>query len=200
MTEQQILKKLKTDYPNLVMDWHPFPKTYRGSEEIKAIILGADPTRIVAGRPQPMVTVFEIHKEDSPYFRSIRKNIDLVDGLSMDNVYVQNFCRNYFSAETSKNSNWADIARSYWGEFLAEELNNMFDPRVPVLATTEFILKAILNNGKADNASNIYRNCVTIPGTDNLLGREIIPFYRHYQYSLEKWDGYRKYLSERFTD
>ena len=57
MPEQQILKKLKADYPNLVMDWHPFPKTYRGRAEIKAIIPGADPTRILAGTTPKLGTI-----------------------------------------------------------------------------------------------------------------------------------------------
>ncbi len=41
--------------------------------------------------------VFELDNDKSPYFRSIMKNIDLADGLSMDNIYVQNLCRNYFT-------------------------------------------------------------------------------------------------------
>ncbi len=198
MNEQQILERLKTDYPHMVSDRFPFPKAYRGSGAIKAIILGADPTRIVNGQPQPFDMVFELDNEKSPYFRSIRKNIDLIEGLSMGEVYVQNLCRNYFTQETSKNKSWVDIARGYWADFLAEELNNMFEPSVPVLITTEFILKACLTKGKAEKASNLYEGCLTIPGKDNLLGREMIPFYRHYKYSLDQWGGYGMFLFERF--
>ncbi len=47
MTEQQILKRLKIDYPSVIHDQYPFPKPYKGRGETKAIILGVDPTHRV---------------------------------------------------------------------------------------------------------------------------------------------------------
>ena len=145
MTEQQILESLLSDYQDKVNPRYPFPEPYRGSGEIKAIILGADPTRIFKDQPQPQPfnMVFELDNDKSPYFRSIRKNIDMVDGLSLDNIYVQNLCRNYFAEETSKNKAWIEIAKKYWSGFLAKELDSMFATSVPVLITTEFIYKGI---------------------------------------------------------
>ncbi len=43
MTEQQILESLLSDYQDKVNPRYPFPEPYRGSGEIKAIILGATP-------------------------------------------------------------------------------------------------------------------------------------------------------------
>ncbi len=197
MTEQQIFERLKAEYPGLVHDRYPFPRPYKGSGEIKAIILGADPTRMVNNHPQPFFTVFELDNKKSPYFRSIRKNLGLIKGLSMANVYVQNLCRNYFTKETSQNKDWVKIARHYWAGFLDDELNNMFPASIPVLITTEFILKACLKNDKADKAAKIYTDCLSISGSDNLLGREMIAFYRHHRYSLANWVEYRQFVSEK---
>jgi hypothetical protein len=195
MTEEQILDSLLSDYPGLVHDRYPFPEAYIGNGEIKAIILGADPTRIVNDKPQPFKMVFELDNPKSPYFRSVQKNIDLVDGLSMENVYVQNLCRNYFIKETSGNKDWVDIARKYWSSLLAQELDRMFASSVPVLMTTEFILKACLKNGLVPKASHIYTQCICIAREDNLLGREMVALFRHHKYSLVKWHDYREFIS-----
>lgn len=161
------------------------------------IILGADPTRIVKDNPLPFDTVFELDNEKSPYFRSIQKNIKLIEGLSLENTYVQNLCRNYFTKETSQNKFWVEIAKNYWAGFLADELDKMFPTSIPTLITTEFILKACLNNGKAEKAEKIYTDCLSISANDNLLGREMIAFYRHHKYSLDKWVEYRQFVAEK---
>jgi hypothetical protein len=199
MTEKQILETLLSDYPDKVHPRYPFPEPYKGSGEIKAIILGADPTRIVKDQPLPFNMVFELDNDKSPYFRSIRKNIDLLDGLSMENIYAQNLCRNYFNKETSANKAWVDIARNYWSGFLAKELDSMFTPSVPVLITTEFILKACIIKGKVIKANNIYSQCLCIAAEDNLFGREMIAFYRHYNYSIDRWPEYRKFVSGKIN-
>lgn len=197
MTEKQVFNQLKADYPGLVHDRYPFPKPYKGSQEVKAIILGADPTRMVNRQPQVFNTVFELDNEKSPYFRSIKRNIDLIEGISMEEVFVQNLCRNYFTRETSQNKDWVAIARRYWASFLVDELNDMFPASIPVLITTEFILKACLKVGKADNAKRIYTDCISISGSDNLLGREMIACYRHHRYTLANWMQYRQFVSNK---
>ncbi len=199
MTEQQLLKSLLFDYPGLVHNRYPFPEPYKGIGEIKAIILGADPTRIVNDQPQPFNIVFELDNDKSPYFRNIQKNINLVEGLSMDNIYVQNLCRNYFTKETSDNKQWVDIARNYWSDYLAKELDSMFDPSVSVLVTTELLLKVCLKTGKARKAKDIYSQCLYIAGEDNLLGSDMFAFYRHYWYSLDRWPTYRDFVTRKIN-
>ncbi len=197
MKELDILNRLKDDFVGLVHPMYPFPAPYIGSGEIKAIILGADPTRILNNSPQPFRMVFELDNEMSPYWRGIGKNIELVDDLSMDNVYVQNLCRNYFTKETAKNQHWVRIAREYWIKQLNDELDSRFNPAIPVLITTEFILNACLVKVRKVKARDIYGECLSFPWKDNLFGRELLALYRHPAYSLQHWNEYSQFLSKR---
>lgn len=197
MKELDILNRLKNDFVDLVHPMYPFPAPYIGSGEIKAIILGADPTRIVNNSPQPFRMVFELDNEMSPYWRGIGKNIELLDSLSMDNVYVQNLCRNYFTKETAKNQHWVRIAREYWIKHLNDELDSRFSPTIPILITTEFILHACLVKAKKVKARDIYSECLSFPWNDNLFGRELLALYRHPAYSLQRWNEYSRFLSKR---
>jgi hypothetical protein len=196
MFELNIFQKLSFEFPDLISNIYPFPKPFSGTGKIKAIILGADPTHIVSGQPQVLTTVFELDNPKSPYWRSIARNIAQIPGLNMKNVYVQNVCRNYFTLETSKNNHWEEIAREYWIPFLKNELDDMFDPHVPILMTTEFILNAALKDPKKRIPANeLYSQCKTIAGDENLFGRELFGFYRHYAYSLDNWGKYSRILN-----
>ena len=199
MTEKDVLNKLIKEYPCLVREMYPFPEPHKGKHTIKAIILGADPTHIIKDVAIPLKKVFGLDLKNSPYWRSIRNNLDQVPGLSLDNVYVQNVCRNYFKAETTNNKKWIEIARKYWIPFLRFDLDRKFDPSVPVLMTTEFILHAALKEDvKKLKAENIYLDNIAIGAGQNLLGRELLGFYRHYKYSLKKWSGYSEFLQRKF--
>ncbi len=199
MKEKEILNQLVDHFPDIVHPMYPFPKPYIGSGEIKAIILGADPTRIVNGNPQPFNMVFELDNEKSPYWRGIGKNIGLLDGVNMDNVYVQNLCRNYFTKETSQNNHWKNIARNYWISVLNEELDRLFPPTIPVLMTTQFILQACLANAPMHKARDIYNDFLSYSWKDNLFGREVLALYRHHAYSLDKWRAYAGFLSDKIS-
>ena len=199
MKEKETLNRLLNDFPELVHPRYPFPEPYIGSGEIKAIILGADPTRMVNGNPQPFNMVFELDNERSPYWRGIGKNIGLLDDLTMENVYVQNLCRNYFWKETSLNENWTNIARNYWISVLNEELDSQFPPTIPVLMTTEFILHACLANAPMHKARDIYNDSLSYSWKDNLFGREVLALYRHHAYSLDKWPAYARFLSDKIS-
>jgi hypothetical protein len=195
MTEIDVLKSLLKEYPNTVHPRYPFPEPFIGNGDIKAIILGADPTRIVAGEPQQFSMVFELDNPKSPYWRGIGDNINQIPGLSMENVYVQNLCRNYFTKETSENPDWIEIARKYWIPFVSQELNVLFKPSVPILITTQFILQACLTNKEKIRAKDIYESNRVISASENLFGRELLALYRHPYYSLKRWTGYREFLS-----
>lgn len=198
MNEKEILKKLKIVFPDLINTSYPFPSPYIGKGKIKAIVLGADPTHIIDERPRILNTVFELDNTKSPYWRSIAKNIKEIPNLSIDNLYVQNVCRNYFEYETNKNKEWVNIARDYWAPFLKAELDNKFGKEIPVLMTTEFILHSLLTNPtKKLKAKDIYSNKLIISPQVNILGRELIAFYRHYKYSLNNWKIYCKFISSK---
>jgi hypothetical protein len=194
MSERDIFNKLKSSYPELIADKYPFPAPYTGDGTIKTIILGADPTHIVHGTPKTLNMVFGLDMEYSPYWNSMKSNLKLLPNLSMEEVYVQNICRNYFTAETSQNKAWQSIAREYWCAFLKNELDAKFDDNVPVLATTSFILDALLIQKNKLKAEDIYNQCISIPSEDNLLSREILAFFRHPKYSLQNWHKYRDFL------
>jgi len=186
MNEKDLLSQLQLKY-EVVKKLYPFPKPFIGVEKIKAIVLGADPTHIVNGKPKKLDMVFQLNNVKSPYWRSVQNNINQLEGLTLENLYVQNLCRNYFNKETSQNDDWIEIARNNWVPFLKEELDNKFDRSVPILMTTEFILHSILKDkNKSLKAKDIYTNCITISPNENLLGRELIAFYRHFYYSFNK--------------
>ncbi|SNR57955.1 hypothetical protein SAMN06265371_10620 [Lutibacter agarilyticus] len=201
MNEKDLLSQLKKKFPVLVSDLYPFPKPYQGKEKVKAIVLGADPSHIVDGLPKPLKEVFQLDNPRSPYWRSIQRNIDHIDGVTLDNLYVQNLCRNYFTQETSENEHWSEIARNYWAPFLKQELDGKFDVRVPVLMTTEFILHSLLKDPTIKlKATDIYTNHILIKKEDNLLGRDLITFYRHHRYSLTNWDTYKEFIENKIIN
>lgn len=194
MTEKDILNKLLKKYPKQVTDIFPFPKVHHGKGEIKCIILGADPTHLVENKPKPLQMVFGLNNEKSPYWNTIKRNIKHLENITMDNIYVQNLCRNYFTIETSRNKSWAEIAKNYWVHFLKIELDNLFEPEIPVFMTTEFILNSVLINQKPYKAFDIYSKLISFSKAENLLSRELIAFYRHQNYALKNWNLYTKFI------
>ena len=71
----------------------------------------------------------------------------------------------------------------------------MFASSVPVLMTTEFILKACLKKGLVPKVSHIYSRCIFIAREDSLLGRGMVAIYRHHKYSLAKQHDYLEFVS-----
>ena len=135
----------------------------------------------------------------SPYWNGINNNLKYIEGLTLDNIYVQNVCRNFFKDETSKNKHWVPFSK-YWIPLLKDELDKMFDKSIPILITTEFILNAALNNpAKKIKAAVIYTNCQSIEKDDNVFEREIIPFYRHFNYNLKNWPEYNKFIISKIN-
>lgn len=201
MNEKEILLKLQQEY-SVVNALYPFPDPFLKKGDVKAVVLGADPTNIIEGEPKRLKKVFQLDNPKSPYWRSIQANLDKMEGVTLDNLYVQNLCRNYFNKETTQNPHWLKIARSYWAPFLKRELDNNYNKNVPVLMTTEFILHAVLIDPKRKlKAKDIYTNCITIAPEENILGRELIAFYRHFYYSLKKeqWQRYTAFLNSKFS-
>lgn len=100
-----------THYPELAgccnLKIQELPEAYEGTAEMKAILLGADPTNngIKEDKGQKQLkTVFGIG-EFTEFFRPQLGNLKQI-GLDVNNVYIQNLCRNYFNHETSKNKCW----------------------------------------------------------------------------------------------
>ncbi len=188
------------NYPDLVtfcnMEITELPQAYIGKGEIKAILLGADPTNngIKTNKGQKQLkTVFGID-EYTEFFRPQLTNLNQV-GLTVDNLYIQNVCRNYFVDETSKNKNWNKIAQ-LWLKHLKEELD-AFDPerKLPVLATSEVIVKVLIEI-PVSKAREIYDKVMSF--YSRALDRKIYAFYRHPAYALSSSKNkiYKNFLKD----
>jgi len=96
MNEFKILQQIKEQYPDVYDGYYPFPAPYRGNKTIKAIMLGTDPGNLFSGSTVRIPVVFGLSTPGSPYFRTIQENIDQLNDLEIDNLYIQNVCRSYF--------------------------------------------------------------------------------------------------------
>lgn len=156
------------------------------------------------------------------YLGNIYENI-LALGLNKSNLYIQNLCRNYTTKETSKffsrgdsikniedielrkqriklemlNNRWVNLA-SEWINSIKNEFNE-FDPqcKIPVFITTEYLLLPLIeieNIEYIKNPEDYYNNNFIIPKERNLLGRTLVPLYRHDKYKLSKNIRYKDFI------
>ncbi len=179
------------------------PKPYcLNRENVKAFVLGADPTNFSKNRKRvELTTVFGIGDGDKRYFAGILKNLTII-GLSQETVYVQNLVGEYLERETEMNKEWEAVARN-WLPSRVKEFNDI-DPtrKIPVLVTAERILNYLLNDKRHPKPFKYY-NCeieVPIKNELNKLERPLIPFYRHFYYSLvnSAWGNYKMRLIQIF--
>lgn len=191
--KEEIMRILSDEYSDVYLPKDKLPDPYvEDVNEVKAIILGCDPSN---NSGDVFNTAFGLD-QGLKYFRGINSNVKRI-GLDKSKIYVDNVCKNYFKTETYDNKNkWLEVANRLWIENLKEELNEVLPLEVPVLATSEIILQVLCYGGIYNKSmnENYYRRCTYINGTENKLGRKIIPFFRHYKYSLDKWDGYKDFV------
>jgi hypothetical protein len=180
----------------------PFPHIPAGN--IKAIILGADPTNPAKDKIE---YVFDLNPDASrrnrQYSWIIESNLNSI-GLTWDNVYAQNLCKNYFNDVTSKQkSNWL-LASKVWLEELRHELDIVrgISQNIPILATTNYITMAMIKlPGLYQEPATYYgkehRIHVPLHADQCELERPLIPFYRSTRYYLKnkKRTAYREYIS-----
>lgn len=198
MTQKQILNVLNREKVRFLDHYLPFPDPFKGKNKIKAIVIGADPSTDTSIR---FNTVFDLGGFDHRYFNAIEKNLNTI-GLALDDVYVQNFCRNYFTKTTyAQRSNWSKAA-SICSDYLREELDNQFSREIPLLVTSEIILRRLVH-GNPLNANTYYGNPDTVPvqSDEAISDRKVFPFYRHWSYQLERpeWEAYRNKLKTYFN-
>lgn len=154
---------------------------------VRGIVLGTDPSNPKGVFIQK---VFGLENPDSLYFRGIGDNLKQI-GLALEDVYVQNLCKNYFRIVTAANPSWIEIA-ALWRGMLQKELDDLFDRRIPVLLTASPLYSVLVPNPAVAKPSDLYRNQVVVPPSENHLGRTIVPFFRHWFYNLARWDDYRE--------
>ncbi len=198
MTEpemKEMLKSLKHHLVENIVDYTPFPEPYMGKGEIKAIVMGMDPSTDDGRR---FNTVFDIGGKDERYFKGIERNLNAV-GLTMDNVFVQNFCGNYFTKTTYKQKkNWWR-ASAIWYMKIITDLHYKFNERIPILATSELLMKRLIDFDRETN-EYYYKNPEAVPIEISMSTRRVFPFYRHRKYNLElsEWELYRNKLKVYF--
>jgi hypothetical protein len=190
VSEASICQYLQQRYNRLYRRADALPRPFCvDARRVKAIVLGTDPSNpggVLLER------VFGLENRDSPYFRSILGNLEQI-GLSLDDVYVQNLCKNYFRVASRANPSWIEAA-SLWRGLLQKELDGLFDRRIPVLITAWDLYRALALNPAAAKPSDLYRNHVALTPAENHLGRNIVPFFRHWYYSLQRWGEYREWI------
>lgn len=179
------------------------PKPFSfNKNQVKAFVLGADPTNNTnKGKiPKELIFAFGIG-QDARYFMDILANINRL-GLHLEDLYIQNLLPESQEEETTKNKNFVEKARQNVRS-IESEFNKIDKTRkVPVLLTAEKVYIAVLKESKIiENYGTYYRQetDIPIPASDNLLGRPVIPFFRHEDYDLVHWPEYESFLKEIFT-
>ncbi len=157
-------------------DIYDFPRPYyKNIKDVKAIILGADPSN-----PQDKTFEFVFgleHGEKSPYFNKILTNISNVE-LNLNNIYVQNICKNYFTDVTDKNDLFSEITEKYWLPYLKYELDSFFSKEIPVLVTAWKVLEIIAPEAGQYKKSRklIYDNGIVF--NSPVLSRSVFALFR----------------------
>jgi len=197
MGYQELKEVLRTEFADIYVDDDRWPEAYCDSRNVKAIVLGADPSNPSGKRFQ---YAFGLEDQKSRYFSPIKSNLDVL-GLKLDDLYFQDICRNYFTRVTYElpRRRWISAATK-WPPYLKEELDShrRISSDIPVLVTTEIILEALAPEVHSRSTPNkdYYRNCIFIEPKQNKLERTLIPFFRHHGYALASWGNYAKAVEE----
>lgn len=170
-------------------DKYKIPNVYKGTGEIKLIILGQDPTIKNSNKRKNVKMVLDLDKKGSLRFyisgicKELKINLD-------ENVYATNLLKNFF-CDTPIN-----LEKLYrkpiilkfselWIEVLKKELEQY--PNIPVLTLGEPILNVLVNDEKSKKVRDYwgytsewkkdkFADFNYIKAADNKLNTIIIPF------------------------
>jgi len=175
------------------------PKPFRfNKSRIKAIVLGADPTnQSDHGVRAELIFAFGIG-QDPRYFKPILDNLNVL-GLHLEDVYIDNLLSGYQEIVTGKNKQFIEKAREHCPEFVRKLNRAVPDKTIPVFITAHVIYKVLLKDGvKVSSAMDLYdlKPGIPVPAGKNLLGRPLIPLFRHNDYRLNKKKEYAAYLNK----
>lgn len=164
----------------------PIPQPFRGSENIKLIFLGQDPTVKNAASRHSIKTVLNLDKNNA-----LKKYLtEICDKLGItlkDNVYATNLYKNFFVAPPTQVAE-IDIFEQFapaWLPFLVKELSE-FD-NVPVITLGEPILGPLTLDHVSQKVHDYWgyvRKWETHPllsfrhlnASDNKISRTVFPF------------------------
>jgi hypothetical protein len=163
------------------------PRPYYNSiNQIKAFVLGCDPTAFdKENRPLNFEYVFDLGN-DQRYFAGILKNLECI-GLKLQDIYVQNLVTDYLDKCSADNKEWKQIALKYI-EPRKQEFDTIDTTRkIPVLLTSGLLYDVLINGNQTRySPKELYQlnTKIPIPSENNKLIRPLIPLFRHYHYSL----------------
>ncbi len=199
LKQEEILTEIETKFKDVFVKADSLPKPFIGGEKTKALLIGTDPGNLINGETMVFDYVFGLENKRSPYFRSTQSNINTLNNLGLENLYVQNICKNYFNCDATKNKYWKEAA-TIWLPYIVKEIDLQFEKNVPVLISAEIILDVILKNPQTKlKAETYYSDNIFIDQAENYFERTLIPFYRHSKYSLAKWEKYREAIDNYFS-
>ncbi|MCC7452138.1 MAG: hypothetical protein IT324_32340 [Anaerolineae bacterium] len=183
-SEREICQEIRKICSDIYKDEAELPQPYCVNRaDVKAIVLGTDPSN---REGKTFNRVFGLQNESLRYFGRIKRNLDCI-GLTLKDIYVQNFCKNYFTQVTTDNGCWVEAAK-IWRDFIREELDYLNPQRdIPVLITAHILVGVIVNPDspvRKVDAEYWYEKGEFIHHSDNFLGRTVIPFFRHAKYNL----------------
>lgn len=176
------------------------PSSFHGNvSSLKAFVLGCDPSAFKNDKQLNFNVVFDIGG-GKRYFAGILANLKELN-LTLDDIYVQNLIPEYRIVESSKDKNWVNEAQNYI-KARKQEFDSL-DPsfEVPVFLTSELLYKALLNDEEIRRSpADLYDHPdrFIIFSSKNKLGRPLVPFYRHYAYSMKNKPAIARRIKEEF--
>lgn len=189
----------------------PIPKNFRGSGEIKHILIGQDPTVQRAESRKSIKTVLNLDKNGS-----IKKYIvRICDALGIrleENVFATNFAKNFFvSPPTSiKEIDVLKESKKYWLPLLQSEIKEF--PKAKIISLGEPLLNVLVKEN-FDKRVRVYWDYTKnwqerldfkfrrIEEYQNDLDRVIYPLPHQpslrKKFYTEKLEGYLKFIAEK---
>lgn len=141
-----ILISLKSDHQlsRFVNERLKIPHVYQGSDKIRLIILGQDPTVKNTASRAMIETVLNLDKHGS--LRYYLSHICNSLNLHLENVYATNYLKNFFITPPTqiKEINIFKEFSPFWLPLLKEELAQF--PNVPIISLGQPLLQAIIIN------------------------------------------------------
>ncbi|MEA4926625.1 MAG: hypothetical protein VB084_15135 [Syntrophomonadaceae bacterium] len=177
------------------------PAPYTGSEDIKLIVLGQDPTIKNADKRKDIKKVLNL--DSKKQLRTYINNICSALGMSLENVYATNLVKNFFLEPPAKNISLLRSFETIWSDVLNWELIHF--PDVPIISFGEPVVQCIVQNGSQKvrdywgyQGQAKPTKFSRIEPHQNKLGRRIYPFphqpsaYRKpfYKNNLDSYLGY----------
>ena len=182
-----------------------FPKPWKPKGQLKAIVLGADPSNDKGDRFEHPFGLNDSElgekKQDARYSFWLRQNLKALN-ISLNNILVQNVVPFYLKADTGKNKNWHQIA-SLCVSTLTQELDEL-DPskRIPVLASCREVFELMAKDETIlEETNTYYHQCKSLSPFETKIGREVIFFSRSRAYYLDNkgLEKYRDFVKSRLT-